>query len=320
MPGLDERAAAKHRLINGSQTALLIGSMMLLLGLIGELLFGQGAFIWMAVLTGLLLLFSPQLPPSVILRLYRASPLSSWDLTTIENIVWELSRRAGLPVAPALYYVPSSTANAFAVGSRKEPAIALTDGLLRRLNLRELVGVLAHEMSHLQHNDLRVMALADTVSRLTSFMSLFGQILVLVNLPLLLMGYRTISWTGLALLLLAPTIASLLQLALSRTREFQADLGAAQLTGDPKGLASALAKIDYHSQNWIERIFYPHRKNPDPSLLRSHPRVESRIQRLLELAPRPMDEIVVPDLTYFIPERIPVITRRPGRHWSGVWY
>ncbi|MDH3443047.1 MAG: M48 family metalloprotease, partial [Deltaproteobacteria bacterium] len=209
MPGLDSQAAARHRLINAGQTALLIGSMMFLLGLIGELLLGPGAFIWLALLTGLLLLFSPQVPPSVILRLYRATPFSAWNPTTLENIVVELSRRAGLPVAPALYYVPSFTANAFAVGSRKQPAIALTDGLLRRLNFRELVGVMAHEISHLRHNDLRVMALADTVSRLTGLMSLFGQILILINLPLLLMGYRTISWAGLILLLLAPTMASL---------------------------------------------------------------------------------------------------------------
>ncbi len=320
MAGLDRETVTKHRLVNTVQTALLIGSMMLLLGLIGELLLGAGAFLWMALSTGVLLLFSPSLPPSVILRLYRAQPLSAWARTTLHDIVEGLASRAGLPVVPGLYYVPSATANAFAVGSRQQPAIALTDGLLRRLNLRELAGVLAHEVTHLRNNDLRVMALADTVSRMTGFLSLFGQILIVINLPLLLMGHATVSWIGLLLLLLAPTVAALLQLALSRTREFQADLGAAELTGDPKGLASALVKIDYHAGNWLERIFRPSRKNPDPSLLRSHPRLEKRIERLLEITPHPQEDLIGADLVYALPERIPVITRRAGRHWSGVWY
>ena len=320
MPGLDSNAAAKHRLVNTGQTVLLIGGMMLLLGLIGELLFGKGAFIWVALLTGLLLFFSPQLPPNVILRLYRASPLSVRELSTLYDIARELARRAGLPMVPTLYYVPSSTANAFAVGNRRQPAIALTDGLLRRLNLRELVGVMAHEMSHLRHNDLRVMALADTVSRLTSLMSLFGQLLILINLPLLVMNQATISWIGLIMLIFAPTLAALLQLALSRTREFQADLGAVELTGDAEGLASALAKISYRRGSWVERIFSPGGKQSDPSLLRSHPHVESRMQRLRELAPRPAEEIITAEPKYFDPEIFPTITRRPRRHWSGVWY
>jgi heat shock protein HtpX len=320
MAALDRRAVAKHRLINTVQTASLIGIMMLLLGLIAELLLGEGAFLWSALLTGALLLLSPRLPPSVILRLYRARPLSPRTLTALHAIVRLLASRAALPAAPSLYYVPSAAANAFAVGNRRRPAIALTDGLLRRLDLRELAGVLAHEISHLQNNDLRVMALADTVSRLTGVMSLFGQILIVMNLPLLMMGRATVSWIGLLLLIAAPSLAALLQLALSRAREFQADLGAAELTGDPKGLASALAKIDYHASPWFERIFRPSRKNPDPSILRSHPRLESRIRRLLELSPHAPEELIGPELIYSIPEEIPVITHRPSRHWSGVWY
>ncbi len=320
MPHIDPELTAKHQWVNRGHTILLIGTMVVLLSVIGELIFGRGAFLWIGLSTGLLLAFSPQLSPSVVLRLYRASPISSWGSTALHRIVWELSRRAGLPDAPALYYVPSSAANAFAVGNRRQAAIALTDGLLRRLNLRELAGVMAHEISHLRHSDLRVMALADTVSRLTSLMSVFGQLLFLINLPLLVMGYATVSWVGLLLLVLAPTLAVLLQLALSRTREFQADLGAAQLTGDPRGLASALAKIDYQPQNWLERIFRPNRQNPNPSILRSHPHVESRIDRLLSLEPVPAEDLTAPDSIYQIPDIVPLITHRPARHWSGVWY
>ena len=322
MAYLDSELTAKHRWINRIHTVLLIGTMVVLLSVIGELIFGRGAFLWIGLATGVLLAFSPQLPPRVVLRLYHASPISSWGSTVLHRIAWELSRRAGLSAAPALYYVPSATANAFAVGSRHQAAIALTDGLLRRLNMRELAGVMAHEITHLRHNDLRVMALADTVSRLTSLMSLFGQLLFLFNLPLLVMGYATVSWIGLLLLVLAPTLAVLLQLALSRTREFQADLGAAQLAGDPRGLASALAKIDDQPQRWFERILHPNRQNPNPSILRSHPHVESRIDRLLSLepGPAPAEELFAPDTIYRIPDMIPLITRRPARHWSGVWY
>ena len=291
---LDPEVAAKHQRGNRGQTVLLIGSMMVLLSVIGELIFGRGAFLWIGLSTGLLLAFSPQLPPSVVLRLYQAAPISSWQSTTLHHIVSELARRAGLPAVPALYYVPSSAVNAFAVGNRHQSAIALTDGLLRRLNVRELAGVMAHEISHLRHSDLRVMALADMVSRLTGFMSLLGQVLFLINLPLLIMGYKTVSWIGL--------------------------LGAAQLTGDPQGLASALEKIDYQPHRWIERIFYSERQTPNPSILRSHPHVEDRIQRLRELAPNPAEELVAPDSIYQIPETIPLIVRRPSRHWSGVWY
>lgn len=320
MAALDPLITAKHRLINGSQTVLLIGGMMLLLGLTGELIFGKGAFLWVALLTGLLLLFSPQLPPGMILRLYRASALSVRELREPYEIAEKLTRRAGLPVVPTLYYVPSSTANAFAVGNRRQPAIALTDGLLRRLSLRELAAVMAHEISHLRNRDLRVMALADTVSRLTRLMSVFGQILILINLPLLAMNQATISWIGLIMLLLAPTLVALLQLALSRTREFHADLGAVELTGDADGLASALVKISHHRSGWIERIFYPSGKQSDPSLLRSHPHVERRIQRLRELTPRPAEEIIIGEPISVDPELMPIITRRPRRHWSGVWY
>ena len=94
----------------------------------------------------------------------------------------ELSVRAGLPATPVPHYVPSAVVNAFATGSKQEASIALTDGLLRRLSPRELAGVLAHEIAHIANEDLRVMGLADSVSRLTSLLALMGQIAILLNL------------------------------------------------------------------------------------------------------------------------------------------
>jgi len=314
----NQQLEAKHRLSNSVQTFMLIGGMMLLLGLIGELLFGEDSFLWMAAFTGLFLLVFPKLPPSIILGLYRARPLANGEIPELQQLVNELAYHALIPAVPILYYIPSSSANAFAVGSQDDSAIALTDGLLRRLNLRELTGVLGHEISHLRNNDLKVMGMADTVSRMTSFMSNFGLMLVLINLPLLIFGYSTISWFGLILLIFAPSLTSLLQLALSRTREFQADLDAAILTGDPEGLASALVKINYQPTNWIERVFTPGGKNPDPSLLRTHPDVETRVERLIELVSQ--TRAGDGEHGHFLPDEISIIKRRPRRHWSGLWY
>jgi heat shock protein HtpX len=129
-------------------------------------------------------------------------------------------------------------------------AIALTDGLLRSLTPRELTGVLGHEIAHIANDDLRVMGLADSISRLTHLMALLGQITILFSVPALLLGIVQVSWPALLLLAAAPQLALLAQLGLSRVREFDADRLAAELTGDPHGLASALAKIERVSHSW----------------------------------------------------------------------
>ncbi|MDX1711726.1 MAG: zinc metalloprotease HtpX, partial [Rhodovibrionaceae bacterium] len=179
----------------------------------------------------------------------------------------------------------SRTLNAFSLGSPKDSAIAVTDGMLRNLNLREFAGVMAHEVSHIRHNDLWVMGLADTITRLTRIMSLMGIVLFFINVPLLLVGQAVIPWLGVLVLIFAPTLGSLLQLALSRAREYDADMDAAGLTGDPEGLASALEKLERHQGRFWEEIFAPGRRIPDPSLLRTHPATEDRVTRLRSLEP-----------------------------------
>jgi heat shock protein HtpX len=213
--------------------------------------------------------------------------------------------------------------NAFAVGAPNQAAIAVTDGLLRNLTLREVAGVLAHEISHVRSNDLWVMGLADLFSRATSLMSLMGQFLLLLNIPLLLFGQAAINWFVVLLLIFAPNLSALAQLALSRTREYDADLNAARLTGDPEGLARALQKIEHVQGGWLERIFMPGRRVPEPSLLRTHPQTDERISRLLALrrqVPRFQERILVdstPDLTSILGR--PVV-RLPGWHISGLWH
>jgi heat shock protein HtpX len=145
--------------------------------------------------------------------------------------------------------------------------------------------VLAHEVAHIAHHDLRVMGLADYISRLTHLLAMTGQLMLLVMLPFVLAGSVGINLWGLVALAISPHLALLAQLGLSRTREFDADLAAARLTGDPAGLASALAKIEQVSRGWRSWLL-PGWGNPDPSWLRTHPATHERIARLVELAAR----------------------------------
>lgn len=235
-------------------------------------------------------LVGPQISPRLLLGMYRAWQLSPYDAPQLYRLIRALAERAHLPSIPTLYYTPSQTLDAFTVGKQADAAIAITDGLLHKLALRELASVLAHEISHIQHSDMRVMILADLVSRITHFLSLIGQLLILINLPLFLLTEKSISWFAVLLLIFAPAISSLLQLALSQVREFDADLGAVNLTGDPQGLASALAKLEQQQGGLLKRILIPGRRDPEPSLLRTHPRTEERISRLFSLSPPSLDK------------------------------
>lgn len=275
----------RHALLNRLQSLALLGAIGGFMALLGWLVWGVFGVIGLLLVAMWLLLFNPAARPQLIMRMYRASLLTSWEAPGLQKVLHELARRAELPAVPELYYVPSRMVNAFAVGTPGQAAIAVTDGLLRALDLREIAGVLAHEVSHIRNNDLRVMGIADLFSRLTSFLSLFGQILLLLNLPLLLLSGMAINWFAILVLIFAPSLSVLAQLGLSRTREYDADLNAAQLTGDPEGLARALVKIERVHGSFLERLLLPGRGIPEPSTLRTHPRTEDRVRRLMELRP-----------------------------------
>jgi len=196
----------------------------------------------------------------------------------------ELARRAGLAAVPTLFYIPSPVAQAMTVGRGGDWAIGLTDGLLRLLAGRELKAVLAHELSHISHRDLWLLELASAASRLTSAFSTFGLILIVLYLPLLLLGKLEVPLVVLVLLVLAPSVSALLQLTLARTREFDADAGAVELTGDPQALASALGKLERFQGGFFEG-FMRARRGWLGRLLRTHPETEERIARLAALEP-----------------------------------
>ena len=319
---LDPAERRHHKLRNILQSVVLLGGMVLLLALCGWLIFGPEGMIGLGLGAALGLWFSPQISPQMVLRLYSAQRIAPAQLPEVHQVVERLAERAGLERPPALYYVPSAMLNAFAVGQRDNAAIAVTDGLLRTLTLRELAGVLAHEISHIRNNDLWLMGLADMVGRLTQVMTSFGLVLVIFGLPLWLTGAA-----GLPLLLLipllvfAPQLALLLQLALSRAREFDADLDAAGLTRDPEGLASALIKLERFHQGFWERVLLPGRGQPEPSMLRTHPPTEERVARLRQLSAAP--EARVPswaDRAGPVEFGRPPVLATPRGRLFGYWY
>lgn len=306
----------RHRLINRLQTALLVLTLVAIAALAGSLLFGENG-LWIALGASLFaLLLEPAAASALTLRLYGARPIRPGEAPEIWAMVRELADRAGLPAIPVPHYVSSAVVNAFATGSKHHSAIALTDGLLRSLAPRELEGVIAHEMAHIANDDLRVMGLADSISRLTSVLALLGQLAIVLSLPALLVGAAEVNWFGLFLLAASPQLALLAQLGLSRVREFDADHLAAQLTGDPYGLASALAKIERVSRSWRAWLM-PGWGNPEPSWLRTHPATSERIARLLELLPQHPVTLRSASI-YSVPESVKAM-RSPRWYPGGLW-
>ncbi|WP_211107173.1 M48 family metalloprotease [Azospirillum thermophilum] len=147
----------RHKLTNVLHSALLLGGMAVLLALCGWVVAGGDGVAWAFAAGALSLLFSPRVSPRLVLGMFAARRLSYHEAPRLHEVTEAIARRAGLPVVPELYYIPSPVLNAFTVGSREQPAIAVADGLLSALTLRELAGVLAHEVSHIRNNDLWVM-------------------------------------------------------------------------------------------------------------------------------------------------------------------
>lgn len=313
-----------HKLRNNLQSALLVATLALLCAYLAAIL-GGPTLAYLASIAVVALFFrNPAVSPRLVMGLYRGRPLAPTEAPRLYAILRELSRRAGLRWMPVLYLVPTRLLNAFTTGGPGDAAIALSDGLLRHMDLREIAGVLAHEVSHIANGDIRVMAFADLVSRITGLLSLAGQVLLLVSLPAWLVTDMEIPWIPILVLLAAPFVSAMVQLALSRNREYEADRSAAQLSGDPEGLASALTKLAYYQRTPWEQLFLPGRRVPDPSILRTHPPTEERVRRLLDLRdrvalpPAPREVYLTPAESFdFLGDRLPL---RPRWHIGGLWY
>jgi heat shock protein HtpX len=314
---INAETSRSHNFRNALHTTLLVLVMAALLGLIAFSTLGIWGLVGASVVGAFMPLGIRRVSPSLVLKLYKTRPLNENELPELQHMMRQLAARANLPSVPTLHYVPTKMLNAFAVGRPEDSAIALSDGLLRVMNLRQLQGIIAHETAHIMNGDLKVMGMADVFNRMTSFMSMLG----LLGVPLIFGTGANISLVGPFLMLLAPTIGGFLQMALSRTREYDADHDGATLTGDPEGLASALKTLEErNSQHW-EGLVLPGSRLPQPSLLRTHPKTADRIARLMELRLNENEQIVLK------PERLQTAsivppTRGPKIHWHrmGIYF
>ena len=267
-----------HRL----QTALLIMTLAALLSLLGYVLGGATGARLALVVAVLGFALTPAISPALVMA--GAKPLAPEQAPGLYTILARLARRAGLETVPTLYFLPSGQPNAFAFGNGAEAAIGITRGLASALTSREMAGILSHEITHIKNNDTQIMALSAVFGRLISLLSLAGQMTLIVCLPLVLSGMMQVSLLLLLALAAAPWLSMLLFQALSRTREFEADLGSVTLLNDPSALVSALIKVENFQRSALRR-FLPYIRRPDPMWL-SHPPTEERIRRLMAHAPK----------------------------------
>ncbi|MBI4342440.1 MAG: zinc metalloprotease HtpX [Candidatus Omnitrophica bacterium] len=281
--------------MNVLKTALLLSALTALLIFIGGLLGGHQGAMAMFIIALLMNLVSYWFSDKIVLAMHRAKPLNEADAPHVYRAVREIASRDRLPM-PKLYWIGTKTPNAFATGrSPKHAAVAVTSGLLEIMNEEELKGVLAHELSHVKNRDTLVMCIAAAIA---------GAIMMLARMAqwsLWMGGGRSRdseNRSGAALQLvamllvaiLAPLAAMLIQLAISRTREYGADATGAHLTGNPHGLASALEKLhqatrDYPLPNANPATAHLFIVNPLSAgaiagLFSTHPPVAERVRRL----------------------------------------
>lgn len=289
---------------NQLKTAALLGLLSGILVLGGYYLVGneQGLYLGLALAT-LSSFGSWYFSDKAALMAYRAQPLTRSEAPELYDLVASLSQKAGLPM-PTLFIVPTQTPNAFATGRDPEhAAVAVTDGILKMLSREELAGVLAHELTHIKNRDTLTQAVAGTLAGAITFV---GRMLSLGALygPVTYDDRRNPNPLGfLFLMILAPISATLIQLAISRTREFSADRGSAEITENPTALAQALEKLESIVQQIPMNgnpafspllIVNPFSNRGLQALFRTHPSTEERVSRLLEMAKMlPADRIPV---------------------------
>jgi heat shock protein HtpX len=279
--------------MNTLKTAFLLTALTLLLVLIGSH-WGQGGMIIAFVIAAGMNFFSYFYSDKLALKMYRAQPVSREQLPRAYEVVGRMTGRLGLPM-PKIYVIPTEAPNAFATGRNpKHASVAVTHGILQLLNDDELEGVLAHELGHVRNRDILTSSIAATLAgaivllaRMTWWAELFG-------------GFgqggggnnrRGGAFSALVMLIVAPIAAMLIQLWISRTREYEADATGAHITGNPYALASALEKLDAYSKKMpmpgspttahlfiVEPLLS---RGSFANLFSTHPPIPQRIQRLI---------------------------------------
>lgn len=270
----------KHKIINFFQTLLIVTIMLSLMGLIGLVIGGVDTVLFTLVFGIVLIMLFPTVSPALIARLYGAKPLFKEEAPELYAYVRELCIRAEVKEMPLLYLVSNRVMFAFSVGRSSDAIIVLSHGLINKLESSEIVGVLAHETAHIVNKDLWLMSMTDFINRLMAVFSLMGQILILLFLPAYIFMDLSVPWLGIAILIFAPFINSLLLLFLSRIREYDADFTAAYLMGTARPLAEALRKIDEDEKFLMQRIFFSQHEHRIPAMFRTHPKTKRRIEKL----------------------------------------
>jgi len=285
-----------HRRFNGVKTALLFGALWALLLVVGMFV-GSGRYLWAFAVAGVVLTIVPLWNcDKIAIRAMRAYPVTAQQQPTMHRIVSQLALEMRMPM-PTLYVSPTPAPNAFATGrSPSRAAVCCTEGILDLLSERELSGVLGHELMHVRNRDILISSVAAALAG------------VLTSLAYGLMWYgagsrgrgrdqRAIgAFASLTLIVLAPLAATIIQLAISRTREYHADEDSARATGDPLALANALAKLergidaaplsgDPRLRNVSHlMIANPFRGGALTRLFSTHPPTEQRVARLRTMA------------------------------------
>jgi heat shock protein HtpX len=279
--GFDRTRMSQHRHKSRLMVVMLLGAITAVLLLSANLIAGPDGMFIAGALIAAGIMSAQRVAPVLVMQMFNAKPIEPYDWPEAYNTVNALRQRAGLDEMPQLYCLPGENMMAFSTGSQKEPVIAISVGALRHLSSRELHGIVAHELAHVASGDMTLLMLSEVLTRLTRTFATLG---LLLAIWLALASDVRVPVLTLFILAVAPPAVSLLKLALSRNREFDADDYAADLTGDPAGLASALQKIDREQASIWRRLFQPYVRGDVPTLLRSHPKTQERVARLLARA------------------------------------
>jgi heat shock protein HtpX len=283
--------------MNGFRTTILLAVLTALLVWIGHMFGGPNGAVLALILAGAMNFFSYWFSDKIVLKMYGGQEITANDDPELYAIVQDLAGRAGLPM-PKVYVIPEETPNAFATGRNPQhAAVAVTYGIRRILNKRELAGVLGHELSHVKNRDILVSSIAATLAGAISYLAHMAQWAAIFG------GSRDREEGGsnifglLFMIIVAPLAAMLIQMAVSRSREYMADAGGAKVTGDPLALASALRKLHMGAQNIPLQvsdatanstahmfIVNPLTGRGLANLFSTHPAMEERIARLEAMA------------------------------------
>lgn len=279
-------------MFNWVKTTVLMAAIMALFGVVGGMIGGKSGMLLALMFGGAMNLFSYWFSDKMVLRMYNAQEVDAASSPYLYNMVRELAARAQLPM-PKVYIIDEAQPNAFATGRNPEhAAVAATTGILHVLSERELRGVMAHELTHVKHRDILISTISATMA---------GAISALANFAMFFGGRdengRPVNpIAGIAVALLAPLAATLIQMAISRAREFEADRGGAEISGDPLALADALTKIhayatgipmapaEAHPETAQMMIMNPLSGRGLAGLFSTHPHTEERVARLRAMA------------------------------------